>query len=79
MKMWRILEADPLFQHPQSALRVDEQRRLATRQMYRIKQYNFLPFEELAKDIRKVSTFALMPCTGLQQGKLHHFHCYCRH
>jgi hypothetical protein len=74
MKLWRILEADPLFQHPQSALSLDEQRHRATRQMYRVKQYNFLSFEELAEDIRKVSTSALMPCTGLQQSKLCHFH-----
>jgi hypothetical protein len=53
---------------------MDEQRRLATRQLFRVKQYNFLPFEEMAEDIRKVSTSALMPCTGLQQSKLCHFH-----
>lgn len=53
MKMWRVLEADPLFQRPQSTLSVDEQRHMATRQMYRVKHYNFLPFEEMAEDIRK--------------------------
>ncbi|PNF16616.1 hypothetical protein B7P43_G06434 [Cryptotermes secundus] len=63
MKMWRVLEADPLFQRPQSALSMDEQRRLATRQMYRVKQYNFLPFEEMAEDMRK--PFAL--CSVLFQ------------
>jgi hypothetical protein len=75
MKIWKTLEADPLFQHPQSALSVDEQQHLATRQMYRIKQYNFLPLEDIIADIRKVGKYALMHCTGLQQGKLHNFIC----
>jgi hypothetical protein len=65
MKMWRVLEADPLFQRPQSSLSVDEQRHLVTRQMYRVKQYDFLPFEEMVEDIRKVSKSALTHCTGL--------------
>jgi hypothetical protein len=39
---------------------VDEQRHLATRQMYRVRQYNFLPFEEMAGDIRKVSKSVLL-------------------
>jgi hypothetical protein len=71
MKIWRTLEADPLFQHPHSTLTVDEQRHLATRQMYRVKQYNFLPLEEIMADIRKVGKYALMHYTGLQQCKLH--------
>lgn len=69
MKIWGTLEADPLFQHPQSSLSLDEQQHLATRQMYRIKQYNFLPLEELAADIRKVGKYAQMRCTDLQQDK----------
>jgi hypothetical protein len=55
MKIWRTLEADPLFQHPQATLSMDEERHLVLRQMYRVKQYNFLPFEELIADIRKVN------------------------
>lgn len=74
MKMWRVLEADPLFQRPQSTLTMDEQRHLATRQMYRVRQYNFLPFEEMVEDIRKVSKSALKHCTDLQEGKLLHFY-----
>lgn len=72
--MWRVLEADPLFQRPRSRLSMDEQRHLAARQMYRVKQYNFLPFEEMIEDTRKVSKSALNYCTGLQEGKLLHFH-----
>jgi hypothetical protein len=55
MKVWRTLEADPLFQHPQATLSMDEERHLVLRQMYRMKQYNFLPIEELVADIRKVN------------------------
>jgi hypothetical protein len=55
MKIWRNLEADPLFQHPQATLSVDEERHLVLRQMYRLKQYNFLPFEEVVADVRKVN------------------------
>jgi hypothetical protein len=55
MKIWRTLEADPLFQHPQATLSLDEERHLALRQMYHLKQYKFLPFEELVADIRKVN------------------------
>ncbi|XP_069704867.1 uncharacterized protein [Periplaneta americana] len=56
-KVWRTLEADPLFQHPQTMLTLDEERHLATKQMYRIKQYNFLPIEEMIGDIRKPFIF----------------------
>ncbi|GFG32146.1 hypothetical protein Cfor_06903 [Coptotermes formosanus] len=61
MKIWRTLEADPLFQHPQAGLSVDEERHLVVRQMYRVKQYNFLPLEEIIADLRKpyVMTHAL--------------------
>jgi hypothetical protein len=55
MKIWRTLEADPLFQHPQATLSLDEERHLVLRQMYRVKQYNFLPLEELIADVRKVN------------------------
>jgi len=55
MKIWRTLEADPLFQHPQATLSIDEKRHLTVRQMYRVKEYNFLPFEEIATDLRKVN------------------------
>jgi len=34
---------------------MDEERHLAVRQMYRVKQYNFLPFEEIVADVRKVN------------------------
>jgi hypothetical protein len=79
MNMWRVLEADSLFQHPRSTLSVDEQRHLATRQMYRVKRYNFLPFEKVAEDIRRVSKSAHMSCTGLQQVELHHIYCCSSH
>jgi NifB/MoaA-like Fe-S oxidoreductase len=68
MKIWRTLEADPLFQHPQTTLSMDEERHLAVRQMYRVKQYNFLSLEEVIADTRKVNN------DTLQQGKLHDFH-----
>jgi hypothetical protein len=55
MKIWRTLEADPLFQHPQATLSMDEERNLVVRQMYCLKQYNFLPVEELVEDLRKVN------------------------
>ncbi|XP_069703133.1 peroxisomal acyl-coenzyme A oxidase 3-like isoform X2 [Periplaneta americana] len=57
MKMWRVLEADPLFQHPQTKLTLDEERHLAVKQMYRLKQYNLLPIEEMAEDMRKIFIF----------------------
>ncbi|KAJ4439581.1 hypothetical protein ANN_07708, partial [Periplaneta americana] len=57
MKMWRVLEADPLFQNPQTKLTLDEERHLAVKQMYRLKQYNLLPIEEMAEDMRKIFIF----------------------
>jgi hypothetical protein len=71
--MWRTLEADPLFQQPHSTLSVDEQRHLATQQMYRVKWYNFIPLEEVVKDVRKASKYMLVCC--IQHGKLHDFFC----
>ncbi|PSN36384.1 Peroxisomal acyl-coenzyme A oxidase 3 [Blattella germanica] len=53
MKIWKTLESDPLFHHPETRLTLDEERHLAVRRMYRLKEYNFLPFDEMANDIRK--------------------------
>nr|CAD7462242.1 unnamed protein product [Timema tahoe] len=50
MKIWKTLEADPLFQHDPVSLSLDEQRRLTTRRMYRILEYNF-PAHERDVDI----------------------------
>jgi len=71
MKIWRTLEEDPLFQHPQATLSLDEERHLVLRQMYRVKQYNFLPLEELVADVRKPfamihALFMLNPAAALK-------------
>lgn len=71
MKIWRTLEADPLFQHPQATLSVDEERHLVLRQMYRLKQYDFLPLEELLADLRKqyemiTALFMLNPAVAMK-------------
>lgn len=71
MKIWRTLEADPLFQHPQATLSLDEERHLVLRQMYRVKQYNFLPLEELIADVRKpfemsAALFMLNPSVSMK-------------
>ncbi|XP_068085337.1 peroxisomal acyl-coenzyme A oxidase 3 isoform X2 [Anabrus simplex] len=53
LNIWRTLEADPLFHHPQLSLSLDEERELATKRMYRLRELNFLPFEDMLIDVRK--------------------------
>ena len=54
MKIWKTLESDPLFHHSESRLTLDEERHLIVMKMNRLKEYNFLPFDELIADMRKV-------------------------
>ncbi|XP_069703137.1 peroxisomal acyl-coenzyme A oxidase 3-like isoform X2 [Periplaneta americana] len=54
LKVWKTLEADPLFQHPQTKLTLDEERHLAAKQMYRLKQYDLLPIGDFIDDPRKI-------------------------
>ncbi|XP_071443002.1 peroxisomal acyl-coenzyme A oxidase 3-like [Hetaerina americana] len=53
MKIWKAFENDPIFHHPRTTLPLDEFRRWTVQRMNRIKDYDFLPLEELAEDIRK--------------------------
>lgn len=58
--IWRRLEEDPLFQHTVVTPTVDEQRRLATARMYRIKKWNLISFESIAEDVKIVSNLLIV-------------------
>lgn len=55
MRAWKIFEADPLFQHSNETLPLDEQRRLAVLRMYKIIESDVFPFDEIMAKPRFVS------------------------
>ncbi|XP_046389777.1 peroxisomal acyl-coenzyme A oxidase 3-like [Ischnura elegans] len=59
MKIWKTLEKDPLFHHPRTTLSLDEFRRLTVHRMYKLKEYNLLPLEEIVEDIRKLAAMTV--------------------
>lgn len=52
LKVWKAMEDDPLFHHPVNTPSVDEQRRLAVERMYRLKEMNLVPMEDIISDPR---------------------------
>jgi len=56
MRAWKTFESDPLFQHSNETLPLDEQRRLALLRMYKIVESKVFPFEELMSSPRLVNT-----------------------
>lgn len=56
MRAWKTFESDPLFQHSNETLPLDEQRRLALLRMYKIVESKVFPFEEIMSSPRLVST-----------------------
>lgn len=56
MRAWKMFESDPLFQHSNETLPLDEQRRLALLRMYKIVESKVFPFEELLSSPRLVNT-----------------------
>ncbi|XP_047528094.1 peroxisomal acyl-coenzyme A oxidase 3-like isoform X1 [Vanessa atalanta] len=48
--MWRFMENNPLFQHSDTSLSLDEERRIAVKRMYAIFNENFLPSELLVEE-----------------------------
>ncbi|XP_046389776.1 peroxisomal acyl-coenzyme A oxidase 3-like [Ischnura elegans] len=57
MQIWKAMENDPIFSHLPETPSLDEQRRLATLRMNRLKDFNFLSNEEILDDPRKYFTF----------------------
>jgi len=55
MRAWKIFESDPLFQHSNETLPLDEQRRIALLRMYKIVESKVFPFEELMSSPRVVN------------------------
>lgn len=55
MKAWKVFESDPLFQHSNETLPLDEQRKLALLRMYKIVESNVFPFEEIISSPRLVN------------------------
>lgn len=51
MDIWNKMRQDPVFQHSLETLNLDEQRRIATLRMYRIKQWNLLNLELILEDV----------------------------
>jgi hypothetical protein len=56
MRAWKAFESDPLFQHSNETLSLDEQRRLALLRMYKIVESNIYPFDEIMTSPRLVNT-----------------------
>lgn len=56
MKIWKAIEDDPLFHHSAHTPSLDEQRRLAVKRMYRLKEMNLLPLDEILSEPRLVCT-----------------------
>lgn len=55
LRIWKLFEEDPEFQHANTALSLDEQRRVAVRRLYRFRQLYRLTPEEIMEDIRRPS------------------------
>lgn len=55
MRAWKKFESDPLFQHYNETLPLDEQRRLALLRMYKIVESKVFPFDEIMGSPRLVS------------------------
>lgn len=56
MRAWKTFESDPLFQHSNETLSLDEQRRIALLRMYKIVESNVFPFDEIMTSPRLVNT-----------------------
>jgi len=56
MRAWKAFESNPLFQHYNETLPLDEQRRLALLKMYKIVELNVFPFKEIMSRPRLVNT-----------------------
>lgn len=56
MKAWKMFESNPLFQHTNETLSLDEQRRLTLLRMYSILESKVFPFDEISSNPRLVST-----------------------
>ncbi|XP_049762472.1 peroxisomal acyl-coenzyme A oxidase 3-like [Schistocerca cancellata] len=63
MKIWKLFEEDPVFQHPSKKLSLDEERHLAIKRMYRLKELQNLTMKEMTEDPRK----RFLIVTGQQQ------------
>jgi len=66
MKAWKTFENDPLFQHSNETLSLDEQRKLALLRMYKIVESKVFPFDEILSNLRLVSiVIIIFICTCL--------------
>lgn len=54
MRAWKTFECDPLFQHSNETLSLDEQRRVALLRMYKIVESNVFPFDEILSSFKLV-------------------------
>jgi len=54
MKAWKKFESDPLFQHSNKTLSLDEQRKLSLLRMYKIVESNIFPFDEILFNLKLV-------------------------
>lgn len=55
MRAWKIFESDPLFQHSNETLPLDEQRKLALLRMYKIVENKIFPFDEIMANPKLVN------------------------
>ncbi|XP_050427560.1 peroxisomal acyl-coenzyme A oxidase 3-like isoform X2 [Adelges cooleyi] len=73
MKAWSIFESDPLFNHSDETLTLDEQRRLALMRMYKIVEKKVFPFDEIMSTPRlsmtkMVTMFQYCPSMAIKVG-----------
>ncbi|XP_049960175.1 peroxisomal acyl-coenzyme A oxidase 3-like isoform X1 [Schistocerca serialis cubense] len=73
MKIWNLFEEDQEFQHANTTLSLDEQRRVAIRRLYRLRQLYKLTPEEMMEDTRKPyamvsSLFQYEPSLAVKSG-----------
>lgn len=67
MDIWNKIYQDPVFQHSLETPSLDEQRRIATLRMYRIKQWNLLNLELILEDVllaQAITTAILQYCAS---------------
>ncbi|XP_049831761.1 peroxisomal acyl-coenzyme A oxidase 3-like [Schistocerca gregaria] len=57
MKIWKLFEEDPVFQHPSKKLNLDEERHLAIKRMYRLKELQNLTVKDMTEDPRKPGAY----------------------
>ncbi|KAF4530545.1 hypothetical protein B566_EDAN016998 [Ephemera danica] len=57
LKIWNVMEDDPLFQHAPQTMSLDQYREVNVRRMNRIRQLDLLPMDEIMNNVQKPFAF----------------------